>query len=214
MISGSAMTPLTLDSPDSPAAPLSFGPGNGFGSGAIDLSRRLPRVGDVPHDGGGSQAFPCRPSPAGQRILAVPRPPPKPRRLDWVLAARPDSALLLVPGRCGPALLARQPLGARPIAQADDPPRRVARAAAHPARRISAIHGPTPNLLDLRGHSQPDRLGLSRAVPARLPPRARAMGRAGARYSSVTGRPLRSTPCQGPTSTMAKSANRTPGHTS
>ena len=97
------------------------------------------------------------------------------RVAQTLLLARSHSAILFVSGRRRGAVLDREPDGARPVARADDAARRLAFAGARPAGRVPALDQPPDDLLDIRGHPQPDRSRLHRSLRARLPAGARSV---------------------------------------
>ncbi len=75
--------------------------------------RRLSRLRDAADDGRGAATRPRRAKPFPTApIIGLPGLPPDARRLGGLLAARPDSAVVLVPGRRRAAVLARAPAGA------------------------------------------------------------------------------------------------------
>ena len=74
------------------------------------VGRRVPRARHVPDDGrGAAPRRRWRRRCPDSRLLGVPRRPPEPRRVGRLLAARPDPAVVLVPGRRRAAVLARAP---------------------------------------------------------------------------------------------------------
>ena len=73
------------------------------------LGRHVPGGRHVPDDGRGPGAGPGRPVVPGQPDLAGPGVPPVARRVGRVLGPRHDPAVVLVPGRRGPAVLDGEP---------------------------------------------------------------------------------------------------------
>src|SRR5262249_12629368 len=138
--------------------------------------RRLPRPRHVPDDGRGPAPPPDGGGVPRQPRLGVPGPPPDPRRVDRLHPARPDPAVVLVPGRRGPAVLARRPGGAGAKLRGDGPARRLAGAGFGPAGRLPALAQGAADQLHLRGHALADRAGLLLPVPSRVRPAALAVG--------------------------------------
>ena len=96
-----------------------------------------------------------------------------------LLAARPDPAVVLVPGRRGAAVLDRRPRwrgGSRGRGMTLHAFWRalVLVVLGH----LPAVGGPAADELHVRGHAHADRPGLRLPVPAGLPPGARPVGRA------------------------------------
>ena len=154
---------------------------------AARLGRRLPRTRDVPDDGRGAAPVTSGAGPARERILEIPGVAPEPRGMGRLFAARSHSAVVFVSGRCRGAVLDREPDGAGPVARADDAARRLAIAAADPAWRVPALDQPPDDVLDIRGHPQPDRSRLHISLRARLPAGARSMDCARADSSRLLG---------------------------
>src|SRR5207247_4985065 len=118
---------------------------------------------------------------------------PEPCRVARLLAARLDSTIVLVPGRCGAALLAGLAMCPRAVGRTDDIARVLASARLGRAGYLSAVAGPAADLLHLRRHTDPDWPGLRLFVSARPGRRARAVecagidpGRLLARFCSVS----------------------------
>ena len=79
------------------------------------VARCLPRLRDVPDDGRGAAPRRRRVPRAGERVLGVPGLSSDPRALGGLLAARPHSAVVLVHGRRGRAVLDGQPPREGPV---------------------------------------------------------------------------------------------------
>src|SRR5690348_8120055 len=75
---------------------------------ASGIPRCLSWLRHVPYDGGGAAPLPGGGQPPGERFLEVSLLASKPRRMDWLLAARSHSTQLLVFGGSGAAVFHRQ----------------------------------------------------------------------------------------------------------
>ena len=111
----------------------------------------------------------------GQHVLGDRRLQHDARAVAGLLAARPDSARVLVPGRRVAAVLDREPQERAARASGPDAgPRHVAQRGADPAGDLPALAGKPADILDLRGHAHADRPRLHVPVPAGLHVAARA----------------------------------------
>src|SRR5262249_19861719 len=115
------------------------------------------------------------------------RSPCRLRRLDRLVAARHDPALVFFPGRCGAAIFNRLAVSPRTNVRAHARPRGVARAALDLARRLPALRVSLEAKLDFRGHVVANWIRLRVLIPARLLPAALAMARPGADSRRVLG---------------------------
>ena len=86
---------------------------------------------------------------AGERILEVPLPSPKSRRMDRLLAPRPDPAVVFIPGRRGPSVFHREPGCAGTIASEDDVACGVAGARVGAARSFFTLNWQIADELDV-----------------------------------------------------------------
>ena len=116
--------------------------------GATDFGGHLPRLRNVPHDGRGAAVLSRGRRGFGEQFLEVPLPSPKSRGMDWLLASRPDSAVVFLPGRRGAAVFHRKPRRARAIQSQDDVARLVAGGDSGVARSFSSLDRQATNLLD------------------------------------------------------------------
>ncbi len=82
---------------------------------ACRVDRRLSRAGDVLDDGRDHEIAGDRAFDSGQWLLGVLGSPSEPCGMDRLLAARHDSAVVLVSRRRGAAVFDRQPAGSRAI---------------------------------------------------------------------------------------------------
>src|SRR5262245_15826980 len=135
--------------------------------GPTRVDRRLPRVRHVPDDGRGVAPRPDRQGGPGEPVLAAARLSPDPRRVGGLLAARPDPAVLFVPGRGGATIFARPPARERPKLRARLSARRLAGARARLPRRLFALGRQTANEFHLRGYALADRPWIRAALPDR-----------------------------------------------
>src|SRR5205823_14026893 len=101
--------------------------------------------------------------------LDVPRLSPVARRVDRLLAARPDPAVVLVPGGCGAAVLAGEPAGAGAVAGLVVGARGLEGPGAGPAGGLSAVGGQASDEFHIRGHAVADRPGIRVPVRAGVP---------------------------------------------
>src|SRR5262245_39457120 len=137
-------------------------------SGPDRFDRRLPRVRDVPDAGRGDAPLDPAPGVSRQHLLGDRGLQHHARAVAGLLAARSDSARILVPGWRVAALLDREPQRPWGDLRADAGPRDLAQRAPDAARYLLAIHGEAADVLDVRGHADPDRSRLYVPVPARV----------------------------------------------
>ena len=112
--------------------------------------------------------MPCFIGAGRKRVLEVPLPPSIARGMDWLLAARPDSAVIFIPGRRGAAVFPGQPPRPRTVSRPYDLARGLAGGGAYSAGSFSSLHWPATSVLDLRGHAQPNWPRLFISLPARV----------------------------------------------
>src|SRR5262249_38260806 len=124
------------------------------------VDRRLPRVRDVPDGGRALASQPGGQIFSRQRGLAMAGPSHPARRLDRLLAPRPHSALVYLPGRRRAPVFDCQPPSKRTVALTNVPACDLARSSARGAGGLSAIARATSNTVDVRRHAQSDRVGL------------------------------------------------------
>src|SRR5271156_3205745 len=96
-----------------------------------------------------------------------------------MFAARPDSTCILFPGRRGIAVFYRQPQTQRANLRTDVWSCGAASVAFNFSGNFSSLPALNPNLLHVRGHVDPDRVGLRLPVPAGVRAGANASGYAG-----------------------------------
>ena len=108
------------------------------------------------------------------------------RTVAGLLAARPDTARVLLPRRRVAAVFDRQSQRARGVVRHAARSRGTTERRPHAPRHLSQIDGVATDVLDLRGHADADRPRLH--VP--LPPRLRTEARADRRLRRHPGRLL------------------------
>src|SRR4051812_6707905 len=134
------------------------------------LDRRVSRPGDVPDDGRGAPPLCRRPGAPGEPILGDPVPSSGARRVGGLLAARPDPAVVLLPGGRRAAVLPRRPGRPGAVAGEADRARNLEGARPRPARDLPPVGRAEADELHLRGHAHADRARVRLPVPARAAP--------------------------------------------